>query len=82
MRRLLLVVAVMVAMVAVMAAPAFARTYNNNPYSSPSPGSHGNTYVLTYKAPPAEGGSAPGSSAAGGNPGYLPSTGICHGPHC
>jgi hypothetical protein len=42
----------------------------NNPYAVPYTGQGGGC-VMTYNAPPAEGAPPPGSSAAGGNPGWV-----------
>ena len=85
MRRALLVMAaaaLMAAMLVVMAVPAFASPQHttgpqgNNPnyYTAPVPSPYhyqGGGCVNTFSAPPSQGGTAPGSSAAGGSPGYV-----------
>jgi hypothetical protein len=83
----LMVAAVMAAMVVVMVVPAFASGQDHNPnyYTAPVPGpshSQGGSCVATYSAPPSQGGSAPGSSATGGEPGYVSNdnkSSDCHG---
>ncbi len=53
-----------------------AAASNPNYFSTPAAGPAGGTpasesgEVCTYKAPPAEGGAAPGRTAAGGSPGF------------
>lgn len=55
-----------------------AMAANPNYYTTPAAGGPASPNsndpppeVCTYKAPPAEGGEAPGSTAAGGSPGYV-----------
>jgi hypothetical protein len=91
-KRILLVLTValvMAAMVALSVSPAFAAPGHSitNPQGKDNPYASGysdaqDTYVYVYQAPPAQGGAAPGSGAAGGNPGYVDQIDGCHGPGC
>lgn len=83
-KRALLAASAVSASALALAAPAMARTVYNpqgpyNPYATGYAGS-GGTCIYTYKAPPADGSSAPGSSAAGGSPGYVSNN--SNGPGC
>jgi hypothetical protein len=79
MRRMLLVLSVtalMAAMMALNAGYAFAQPQEHNPNILTTPAATpftgpGGGCVFTYNAPPAEGAPPPGSSAAGGAPGYV-----------
>lgn len=70
----------MAAPVGLGVAPAMAinPNFSTTPAASTASGTsaHELGSVCTYKAPPADGGAAPGSSAAGGQPGYV--TNKCH----
>ena len=88
MRRILLVLTValvMTAMLALNAGYAFAQAGEHNPNFGTTPaaasnGGPGGACVVTFRAPPAEGGTAPGSTASGGAP--LSVLNGTHGNNC